>query len=130
MIGDRIRGQERVTVEMNDDVIGIIVSMDRQVKGIEIEFPIPVRFEDISEGGIKFWSRQELMIGLGMNFRMRVEGHIIDTKVKILRSRNTEPGLYEIAAQFAGMSRHSEHIIKSFIKKKSVQNIWQSRRNS
>ena len=130
MIGDRIRAQERVTVEMNDDVIGIIVSMDRQVKGVGVEFPVPIRIEDISEGGLKFWSRQELMIGLTLLFRMRVEGHIIDIRAKILRSQNSEPGIYEIAAQFVGMSRHSEHLIKSFVKKKSVQNIWMSRRNS
>ncbi len=130
MIGDRIRAQERVTVEMNDDVIGIIVSMDRQVKGVGVEFPVPIRIEDISEGGLKFWSRQELMIGLTMNFRMRVEGHIIDTKAKILRCRNSGMGVYEIAAQFISMARHSDHLIKSFVKKKSVQNIWLSRRNN
>ena len=128
MIGNRIRSQERVSVELNDDLIGIIVSMDRQLKGTEIEFPIPIRIEDISEGGLKFWSRQELMIGLAMNFRMRVEGYILDVKAKILRCRNTDPGIYEIAAQFNGMSRHSEHVIKTFIKKKSIQNIWESRR--
>ncbi len=128
MIGDRIRVQERVMVEMNDDLICIIVSMERQVKSVGLDFPIPIRIEDISEGGIKFWSRQELMIGLVMNFRMRVEGHIVDVKAKILRSRTKEPGVYDVAAQFIDMTRHGEHIVKSFIKKKAIRSIWQSRR--
>lgn len=128
MLGDRIRSQERVKVEMDDDFICIIISMDREIKSLDLEFPIPLRIEDVSVGGMKFWSRQELMIGLVMNFRMRVEGHIIDVKTKILRSREPEPGIYEVAAQFLNLSNHGQHLIKSFIKKKMVRNIWESRR--
>ena len=128
MLGDRIRSQERITVDMNDDVICIILSMDREVKSMDLSFPIPIRIEDISAGGMKFWSRQELMIGLVMNFRMRVEGHIIDTKAKILRSKEEEANIYSVAVQFLDLSKHGQHLIKSFIKKKMVRGIWESRR--
>lgn len=128
MLGDRIRSQERVKVDMNDDVICIIISMDREVKSLNLDFPIPIRIEDISAGGLKFWSRQELMIGLVMNFRMRVEGHIIDTRAKILRCKEEEPGVYVAAAQFLEISRHGQHLINGFVKKRMVRDIWESRR--
>lgn len=128
MLDDQIRNQERMKVDMEDDVICIIVSMDREVKGVEVSFPIPIRIEDISTGGLKFWTRQEVLIGLILNFRIRVDGHIIDCKAKILRSQEEAGPIYLVAAKFQGMSTYGQHLIRGYIKRKRVQNIWQSRK--